>query len=124
MTDNAESLPKLPLPLSHFRRVQNTIYISGQASVDENGAIVPGTFEEEFRRTMEVVKRVLAAAGSRLGNVVQVRSYVRDAANLKLYNALYAEYFQEPYPARTTITGCLSDVIHFEMDCIAVADEA
>jgi len=43
-------------------------------------------------------------AGSDLAHVVQVRSYVRDAEEVALYNQLYREYFSEPFPARTTIT--------------------
>lgn len=123
MTDSPSNLPQLPLPLSHFRRHNDLVYISGQASVDENGKIVPGTFEEEFRRTMEIIQRVLDAAGSSLQNVLQVRSYVRDPANLPQYNALYREYFREPYPARTTLTGCLPETLHFELDCVAVISE-
>lgn len=123
MTDPSSELPRLPLPLSHFRRHNDLVYISGQASVDENGKLVPGTFEEEFRRTLAILQRVLEVAGSRLDKVMQVRAYVRDPANLPLYNTLYVEYFREPYPARTTLTGCLPETLHFEIDCIAVITE-
>lgn len=110
-----------PLPFSPATQVGDLIFISGQASVNENGAIVSGTFEEEFRRTLENLKCVLAAAGSDVAHVVQVRSYVRDAANVPLYNRLYREYFQEPFPARTTLTGCLPETLHFEIECVAIA---
>lgn len=110
-----------PLPFSLATQVGGLIFISGQASVDESGAIVSGTFEAEFRLSLENLKRVLEASGSGLAHVVQVRSYVRDAANLALYNQLYREYFQQPFPARTTLTGCLPESLHFEIECIAVA---
>lgn len=109
-----------PLPFSLATQVGDLIFISGQASVDENGAIVSSTFEAEFRLSLENLKRVLEAAGSDLAHVVQVRSYIRDAANLPLYNQLYREYFQSPFPARTTLTGCLPESLHFEIECIAV----
>ena len=48
---------------------------------------------------MENVRLVLEAAGSDLAHVVQTRNYVRDAANLPLYNQLYREYFPPPYPS-------------------------
>lgn len=117
-------LPATPLPFSLATQVGNLIFVSGQASVDENGAIVSGTFEDEFRRSMENLKKVLEAAGSSLGHVVQVRSYIRDPQHVRLYNELYREYFQEPLPARTTLTHCLPEVLHFEIECIAVVADS
>ena len=111
---------EVPLPFSLATRVGNLLFVSGQAAVDENGTIISGTFEEEFRRSMDNLKRILEAGGSGLDQVAQVRSYIRDAANVPLYNQLYREYFQPPFPARTTITGCLSEALQFEIDCIAV----
>ena len=96
------------------------IFISGQASVDEMGTIIPGTFEEEFRRSVENLRLAVEGAGSDLKHVVSVRSYVRDPANLPLYNQLYREYFQPPLPARTTLTNCLPDTLHFELECVAI----
>jgi 2-iminobutanoate/2-iminopropanoate deaminase len=83
------------------------IFVSGQASVDAKGAIVQDTFEGEFRRSLENLRKVLEGAGSDLKHVVQTRNYIRDASNGVRYNELYREYFSEPYPARTTITNCL-----------------
>ena len=114
----------IPLPFSLATQVGNLIFVSGQASVDENGKIVAGTFEEEFRASMENLRRILKAAGSDLDKIVKVTSYIRDASHVALYNQLYREYFQEPYPARTTITNCLPETLHFEIDCIAVADSS
>ena len=115
------SSTQTPLPFSLATQVGDLIFVSGQAAVDENGALVSGTFEEEFRLSLENLKRVLEAAGSDLAHVAQIRSYIRDATNVALYNQLYREYFQEPFPARTTITGCLPEALHFEIDCVAVA---
>jgi 2-iminobutanoate/2-iminopropanoate deaminase len=96
------------------------IFISGQASVDGTGQIVSDTFEGEFRRSIENVHQVLAAAGSDLTHVLQTRNYVRDAADLPLYNELYREYFTEPFPARTTITNCLPPALRYEIEVVAV----
>src|SRR3954469_7945655 len=113
--------PVSHLPFSPCVRVGELIFVSGQASVDSEGKIVSDTFEGEFRRSIENVKRVLAAAGSDLAHVVQVRSYVRDAEDVALYNQLYREYFSEPFPARTTITNCLPPALRFEIEVVAVA---
>jgi 2-iminobutanoate/2-iminopropanoate deaminase len=99
------------------------IFVSGQASVDPKGQIVPDTFEGEFRRSVENLRKVLKAASSDLRHVVQTRNYVRDPANLPLFNTLYREYFSAPFPARTTITCCLPPVLHFEIECVAVSSE-
>ena len=121
------SLPNTPtssLPFSPSVVVGDLIFISGQASVDQEGNIISETFEGEFRRSIDNVRRVLEAAGSDLAHVVQTRNYVRDAEDLPLYNKLYREYFSAPFPARTTITYCLTEALHYEIDCVAVAGPA
>lgn len=108
------------LPFTPAVEANGFVFVSGQASVDETGKIIPGTFEEEMRRSMENVKRVLASAGLGLEDVVRVTSYIRDSANGPRYNELYREYFSAPLPARTTLSNCLSPALHFEVDVIAV----
>jgi len=120
------SYPRLPdtpvshLPFSPAVRVGDMVFVSGQASVDATGKIVSDTFEGEFRRSVENLRKVLQSAGADLTDVVQTRNYVRDAEDLPLFNRLYTEYFSAPYPARTTITGCLSAALRFELECVAV----
>ena len=78
-------LPDTPvsqLPFSPAVEVGDLIFVSGQASVDQQGNIVSDTFEGEFRRSIENVRRVLEAAGSDLAHVVQTRNYVRDASDV------------------------------------------
>lgn len=96
------------------------VFISGQASVDGQGKIVSGSFEEEFRRSIENVRRVLAAAGCTLEDVIQTRNYVDQPADLPLYNQLYREVFTEPFPTRTTIVNCLGGALRYEIEAIAV----
>lgn len=126
MTNPSVTYPRDPdtpvshLPFSPSVCVGDLIFVSGQASVDAEGKIVSDSFEGEFRRSLENVKKVLAAAGSDLAHVVQVRSYVRDAEEVALYNQLYREYFSEPFPARTTITNCLPAALRFEIEVVAV----
>ncbi|MDR3403440.1 MAG: RidA family protein [Chthoniobacter sp.] len=116
---NADT-PTSHLPFSPSVCFGDLIFISGQASVDDTGKIVSDTFEGEFRRSIENVRKVLAAAGSDLAHVIQTRNYVRDAADVPLYNQLYREYFTEPYPARTTITNCLPPTLRYEVEVVAV----
>ena len=115
------SVSSSPLPFSPATKVGNLIFVSGQASTDEQGNIISDDFEAEFRRSIENVRRILRACGSDLARVARVNAYVKNAEDLPKYNALYREYFKPPYPARTTITNCLGKVL-FEIDVIAVTD--
>src|SRR5438067_1418259 len=75
---NEPDVPASSLPFSPATRIGNLLFVSGQASTDEQGAIVPDTFEGEFRRSMENLRRILQSAGADLDRIVQVRAYVRD----------------------------------------------
>ena len=112
--------PSSHLPFSPSVVVGDLIFVSGQASVDASGQIVGDTFEGEFRRSVENLRRVLEAAGSDLAHVVQTRNYVRDAEDVPLFNQLYREYFSAPFPARTTITHCLPPSLRYEIEAVAV----
>ena len=120
------SYPRLPgtpvshLPFSPCVVVGDLIFVSGQASVDQAGKIIGDSFEGEFRRSVENLAKVLEAAGSDLAHVVQTRNYVRDAADVPLFNQLYRECFKAPFPSRTTITGCLPPSLRFEIEAVAV----
>jgi 2-iminobutanoate/2-iminopropanoate deaminase len=91
--------------------------------VDAQGNIVSGTFEEEFRRSMDNVEKVLRAAGSHLSDVIQTRNYVRDPKDLPLFNQLYREYFRSPFPARTTIVNCLPESLKYEVEVVATVPQ-
>lgn len=112
--------PESPLPFSPCVVVGDLVFVSGQASTDESGKLVSDTFEGEFRRTMDNLVRVLAAADTDLGQVVQTRNYLREESDLPLYNQLYREYFKPPLPARTTIVRCLPPTMRYEVEAIAV----
>jgi 2-iminobutanoate/2-iminopropanoate deaminase len=108
------------LPFSAAVEANGFVFVSGQASVDKQGKIISGDFEEEMRRSLSNVQEILGSAGLDLGDVVRVTSYVHDPSHLTQYNKLYSEYFSAPMPARTTITSFLSAAIKFEIDVIAV----
>lgn len=113
------SIPRSSLPFSPAIQAGDFLFVSGQASVDKTGNIVNGTFEEECRRSFDNVREILAVAGLTFSDVVQVRNYVGSQEYLASFNQIYREYFSEPYPARTTIMGCLGDLLKFEVDVIA-----
>ncbi|CAL1517239.1 RidA family protein [Chitinophaga sp. MM2321] len=123
MTDKkvitGKNVPASHLPFSPGIRSGEYLFISGQASVDAGGNIVKGTFEEECRRSFDNLKAILEAAGLGFKDVVQVRNYVGRQEDLAAFNQIYREYFSEPFPARTTLIGCLGDLLKFEVDAVA-----
>lgn len=114
-----ENVPKSFLPFSPAIQAGDYVFVSGQASVDAEGNIVNGSFEEECRRSFENVRTILTAAGLTFDAVVQVRNYVGKQEYLAEFNKIYKDYFSAPYPARTTIIGCLGDLLKFEVDVTA-----
>lgn len=112
-------MPQSHLPFSPGLISGDYLYISGQASVDDSGQIVVGSFEEECRRSFDNLGKVLHAAGLDFDDVVQVRNYVGSQVDLALFNEIYREYFRSPYPARTTLIGCLGTLLKFEVDAVA-----
>jgi 2-iminobutanoate/2-iminopropanoate deaminase len=114
-----EHMPTSPLPFSPAVEAGGFIFVSGQASVDQSGRIINEDFEQECRRSFENVRIILRAAGLGFNDIVQVRNYVAKQEDLKRFNEIYKEYFSEPYPARTTLIGCLGNLLKFEVDVIA-----
>ena len=112
-------VPTSHLPFSPALRVGNWIFVSGQASVDESGNVVDDTFEGEMRRSFNNAGKILKAAGIDFSHVVQVRNYVGKKDDLAEFNRIYRDYFSVPFPARTTLIGCLSDLLKFEVDIVA-----
>ena len=111
------------LPFSPATRVGNLIFVSGQVSSDpKTGEIIHDSFENQCRRTIENIRRILRACGSDLDKVARVNAYVKNPENWDEYNKVYREYFSAPYPARTTLVSCLPKVL-IEMDVIAVAGD-
>ena len=122
-TIRGAGVPQSDLPFSPAVKAGPFVFVSGQASVDEEGKIVKDTFAGEMRRSFDNVIKVLAGAGLTLQNVVKVSSYVGRQEDLAEYNKIYRDYFKAPYPARTTLIGCLGDVVKFEVDVVAISDE-
>ena len=114
-----DKVPKSHLPFSPALQAGNFVFVSGQASVDETGKIVNDTFEGEMRRSFENARKILKAAGLDFTHVVQVRNYVGAKKDLLEFNRIYRDYFSAPFPARTTLIGCLSDLLKFEVDFVA-----
>ncbi|WP_417749634.1 RidA family protein [Rosistilla oblonga] len=117
-------VPVSHLPFSPAVQIGQFVFVSGQASVDDTGKLVTDTFEGEMRRSLENIRKVLAGAGLTFQDIVQTRNYVGSQEDLAEFNRIYAEYFEQPYPARTTLMGCLGTLLKFEIDVVAVAPQS
>ena len=111
-------IPKSHLPFSPAIRAGDFVFVSGQASVDDDGNYVSGDFAQEMARSFSNASRILAAAGGSLDDVVQVKAYLGDISYRDEFNAEYRKYFNEPLPARTTLSGGLG-LLKFEVDVVA-----
>jgi len=112
-----------PLPFSPGIRAGDFLFVSGMASVDAAGQVVHDDFDNEARRAYENLGRVLRGAGLDFDRVVQVRCYLQRQEDWDAHNRIYREYFSEPYPARTTLVGCLGTLVKYEVDCVAYAPQ-
>jgi 2-iminobutanoate/2-iminopropanoate deaminase len=98
------------------------LYVSGQGPVDHaTQTQVTGGFEEQARRTLANVQAVVEAAGGTLAGVVKTSVFLRDMANFAALNEIYAEFFPEPRPARTTVQSDLPG-FEIEVDVIVALD--
>ena len=113
-----------PLPFTPAIRAGDFVFVSGIASADEHGQIIHDDFDNEARRTYDNLGRILRGAGLGFDRVVQVRCYLQRQADWDAHNRIYREYFTEPFPARTTLVGCLGDLVKYEVDCIAYAGKS
>jgi len=100
-TDKA---PRPAGPYSQAVRAGDFIYVAGQGGVDPNTArFVEGGVEEQTRQTLKNIEAILKAAGSGLDDVVKVSVFLKDVRDFQAMNKVFAEFFKEPPPARTTV---------------------
>ena len=94
------------IPLSKSRRVGSTLYLSGELGFDADGAI-PDGIEAQTRNCLDRITATLASEGMDLGNVVSCTCYLTDKADFAAFNTVYASYFSDPLPVRTTVVADL-----------------
>jgi reactive intermediate/imine deaminase len=109
-------------PYSQAVRVGDTVYLSGQIPLDPaTGLLVEGDISVQARRAFDNLKAVCEAAGGSLSDVARLGLYLTDLDNFAAVNAVMSEYFQAPYPARSTIeVSGLPRGAGFEVDAVMV----
>lgn len=109
-------------PYSQAVRAGGTVYLSGQIPLDPaTGNLVEGDIGAQARRAFDNLQAVCIAAGGTLDQVVRLGLYLTDLGDFAAVNAVMAEYFQAPYPARSTVeVSGLPRGAAFEVDAVLV----
>jgi 2-iminobutanoate/2-iminopropanoate deaminase len=104
-------------------RAGDFVFVSGQGPIDPaTGQIVGETIEEQTARTLENVRLILEAAGATMADVVKATVHLSDLSLFPRYNTVYAGYFPDPKPTRTTVGSQLLGML-IEIDVIAYVGE-
>jgi 2-iminobutanoate/2-iminopropanoate deaminase len=104
-------------------RVGDFVFVSGQGPIDPaTGKVVGETIEEQTARTLENIKLILEAGGATMADVVKATVHLSDLALFPRYNTVYATYFPDPKPVRTTVGSQLLGML-VEIDVIAYIGE-
>ncbi len=91
-------------PYSQAIRVGNLVYTSGQIPIDPaTGAFVEGGIKEQTRQSLTNVRAILSEAGLAMSDVVKTTVFMADMNDFAEMNGVYAEFFAEPYPARSAV---------------------
>ena len=91
-------------PYSQAIQVGTLVYTSGQIPIDPaTRSFVEGGIKEQTRQSLANVKAILEEAGLTMGNVVKTTVFMADMNDFADMNAVYAEFFAEPYPTRSAV---------------------
>ena len=113
--------PKAIGPYSQAVRAGDLLFLSGQVPIDpSSGNIIDGDIAAQTRRVFDNLGAVLAAGGRSFTDVLRTTVFLADMNDFSAMNAVYAQYFSEPYPARATVqVARLPKDARVEIDMIA-----
>lgn len=108
-------------PYSQAIITGNTIFVSGQLPINpETGAFAEGGIKAEARQSLTNIKNILAEVGTGMDSVVKVTVLLADINDFAAVNEVYAEFFSEPYPARSAFAvAALPKGANIEIEAIA-----
>jgi len=117
-----DSAPKAIGPYSQAIRSEQYVFTAGQIPLDPaTGKLVEGDIRVQAKRVLDNLHAVLDAAGSSMGRVVKTTCFLADMADFPAFNEVYAQYFGETRPARSTVqVAQLPLNARVEVECIAL----
>jgi 2-iminobutanoate/2-iminopropanoate deaminase len=90
-------------PYSQGVHAGGLVYTSGQLPLTPSGELIRDDIARAARQALKNVRAILAAGGATMSDVVKVTVYLTDMAHFATVNGVYAEFFSEPFPARTCV---------------------
>lgn len=103
---NVISTDKAPAaigPYSQATVAGNLVYTSGQIGIDPATGLIPQGVEAQARQVFTNLKNLLKAAGTDIGRTVKTVVFIQNMDDFAAVNGIYAEYFTQPYPARSCV---------------------
>lgn len=118
------STERAPAPVASYSqgvRLGNTLYLAGQGGFDaKTGELVGEDVRDQTRQTLQNLKYVVEAAGGNMNDIVTVRVFISEHSEFVGMNEVYGEFFEKPFPARTTVSAGLGPGMKVEIDAIAI----
>ena len=101
---HTDSAPAAIGPYSQAIQIGDLLFVSGQVPIDpDTGAVVEGDIRAQAQQSLNNLKAILNAAGTNMGAVVKTTVFLADMNDFAAMNEVYAQFFQEPYPARSAV---------------------
>ena len=101
---HTDSAPAAIGPYSQAVQIGSLLFTSGQVPLDPaTGTVVEGGIEEQAAQALNNIKAILNQAGTNMGAVVKTTVFLKDMDDFAAMNEVYAQFFQEPYPARSAV---------------------
>ncbi len=108
-------------PYSQAILAGNTLYVSGQIALGQDGQMVNESIEAETHQVMHNLSAILQEAGMSFAHIVKCSIFVKDLNHFQAINEVYGSYFEAQPPARETVeVGRLPKDVRVEISCIAV----
>ena len=118
---HTDSAPAAIGPYSQAIQIGDLLFVSGQVPIDPStGAIVEGDVKAQAQQSLNNLKAILNAAGTNMGAVVKTTVFLADMNDFAAMNEVYAQFFQEPFPARSAVQAArLPKAAKVEIEAIA-----
>jgi len=101
---NTSTAPAAIGPYSQAILVGNLVYTSGQIPIDPaTGSFIEGGIKAQTHQSLNNVQAILSEAGLSMSNVIKTTVFMADMNDFAAMNEVYAEFFTEPYPARSAV---------------------
>jgi 2-iminobutanoate/2-iminopropanoate deaminase len=123
---NVISTSNAPAAIGPYSQALDTgsmVFVSGQLPVDPASGTMPATVEAQAAQSLANLKAILAQAGLGMANVVKTTIFLADINDFAAVNAVYAEAFTQPFPARSCVqVAAIPKGAKLEIECIAVRE--